>query len=105
VRRVIEPHLEARVGKVFADIDETPFALSSLVKRLAPALDAGAVLAELRERVSDELDYEAEAQHQQRLERMFRGHPLVRVPRLHGRATCRLAIRGGGRGRPPASAQ
>src|SRR5262245_21830418 len=28
-----------------------------IVKRLAPGLDAGAVLAELRERISDELDY------------------------------------------------
>src|SRR4051794_1780934 len=53
-----------------------------ILKRLAPAVDAGAVLAEVRERVSDELDYEVEAQYQRRLERIFRGHPHVRVPRV-----------------------
>jgi predicted unusual protein kinase regulating ubiquinone biosynthesis (AarF/ABC1/UbiB family) len=123
VRGVIEQDLGARVGQLFDDFDETPFALASLgqvhrartpdgdevaikvqhpgaaeaaeadlrnlgiagpiVQRLAPGLNAGAVIAELRERISDELDYEVEAQHQRRLERMFRGHPHVRVPRVH----------------------
>jgi predicted unusual protein kinase regulating ubiquinone biosynthesis (AarF/ABC1/UbiB family) len=123
VRRVIEQDLDARVGELFADVDEEPFAVASLgqvhrartsdgddvavkvqhagvaeavaadlrnlglvgpiMKRLAPALDAGALLAELRERVSDELDYELEAQNQRRLERLFRGHPHVRLPRVH----------------------
>jgi predicted unusual protein kinase regulating ubiquinone biosynthesis (AarF/ABC1/UbiB family) len=54
-----------------------------IIKRLAPGLDAGAVLAELRERISDELDYEIEAQNQRRLERRFRGHPHVRLPRVY----------------------
>jgi predicted unusual protein kinase regulating ubiquinone biosynthesis (AarF/ABC1/UbiB family) len=54
-----------------------------LIKRLAPKLDAGALLAEIRERIADELDYEVEAQHQRRLERLFRDHPHVRVPRVH----------------------
>jgi predicted unusual protein kinase regulating ubiquinone biosynthesis (AarF/ABC1/UbiB family) len=50
-----------------------------ILKRLAPELDPGAVLAEVREWISDEL----EAQHQRRLERAFRRHPHVRVPRVH----------------------
>ncbi len=54
-----------------------------IVKRLAPELDVGAVLGEIRERIADELDFEVEAQHQRRLERLFRGHPHVRVPRVH----------------------
>jgi predicted unusual protein kinase regulating ubiquinone biosynthesis (AarF/ABC1/UbiB family) len=53
-----------------------------IIKRLAPGLDAGALLAELRERISDELDYEIEAQNQRRLERRFRGHPHARLPRV-----------------------
>jgi predicted unusual protein kinase regulating ubiquinone biosynthesis (AarF/ABC1/UbiB family) len=53
-----------------------------ILKRLAPALDAAAVLAEIRDRISDELDYEVEAQHQRRLERLLRGHPHVRLPRV-----------------------
>jgi predicted unusual protein kinase regulating ubiquinone biosynthesis (AarF/ABC1/UbiB family) len=54
-----------------------------IIKRLAPGLDAGALLSELRERISDELDYEIEAQNQRRLERRFRGHPHVRLPRVY----------------------
>jgi predicted unusual protein kinase regulating ubiquinone biosynthesis (AarF/ABC1/UbiB family) len=56
--------------------------VAPIVKRVAPGLDAGAVLSEIRERISDELDYELEAQHQRRLERLFRGHPHVRLPRV-----------------------
>lgn len=57
--------------------------VAPIVGRLAPGVDARALLAEVRERISDELDYELEAQHQRRLERRFRGHPHVRVPRVH----------------------
>src|SRR6266550_5903549 len=56
--------------------------LLPLVKRLAPGLDAKALAAEMRERIGDELDYELEAQNQRRIERMLRGHPFVRVPRI-----------------------
>ena len=54
-----------------------------ILQRLAPGLDAGALLHELRERISDELDYEVEAQYHRRLERRFRGHPHVRLPRVY----------------------
>ena len=123
VRRVIEQDLDERVGKLFDDVDEEPFALSSLgqvhrahtsdgddvavkvqrrgraeaieadlrnlgvvapiLQRIAPGVDAGALLGEIRERIADELDYEVEAQQQRRLERWFRGHPHVRLPRVH----------------------
>jgi predicted unusual protein kinase regulating ubiquinone biosynthesis (AarF/ABC1/UbiB family) len=57
--------------------------VSPILSRLAPGCDAGALLSEVRERITDELDYEIEAQHQRRLARLFRGHPHVRVPRVH----------------------
>ena len=57
--------------------------VSPIVTRLAPGCDAGALLSEVRERIADELDYEVEAQQQRRLARLFRGHPHVRVPRVH----------------------
>jgi predicted unusual protein kinase regulating ubiquinone biosynthesis (AarF/ABC1/UbiB family) len=57
--------------------------LLPLVKRLAPGLDAKALAAELRERIGEELDYELEASNQRRIERLMRGHPFVRVPRIH----------------------
>src|SRR3954453_11103564 len=56
--------------------------LLPLLKRLAPPLDAKPLLAELRERIGEELDYELEAQHQRRVERLFRGHPFIFVPRV-----------------------
>ena len=54
--------------------------LFPLVRRLAPGLDVKALGGELRERISEELDYELEAQHQRRVARVFRGHPHVRIP-------------------------
>jgi hypothetical protein len=36
----------------------------------------------LRERIGEELDYELEAQHQRRVERLFRGHPFISVPKV-----------------------
>jgi predicted unusual protein kinase regulating ubiquinone biosynthesis (AarF/ABC1/UbiB family) len=56
--------------------------LLPLIKRLAPGLDARPLFAELRERIGEELDYELEAQHQRRVERLFRGHPFIAVPRV-----------------------
>jgi predicted unusual protein kinase regulating ubiquinone biosynthesis (AarF/ABC1/UbiB family) len=57
--------------------------VSPIVARLAPGSDAGALLSQVRELIAGELDYEVEAQHQRRLARLFRGHPHVRVPRVH----------------------
>ena len=56
--------------------------LLPLLKRLAPNLDAKPLLAELRERIGEELDYELEAQQQRRVERLYRGHPFIFVPRV-----------------------
>ncbi len=57
--------------------------LLPLIKRLAPGLDGPALAAELRERISEELDYELEAQNQRRIFRLMRGHPFIYVPRVH----------------------
>jgi ABC1 atypical kinase-like domain len=132
VRRVIEQDLDGRIKQLFDDVEEEPFAVSSLgqvhrartgdgervavkvqhpgaaeaveadlrslglvaplLKRLAPGLDASAVLAEIRERISDELDYELEAQHQRRLARLLRDHPHVRVPRVHTDLSARRVL-------------
>jgi predicted unusual protein kinase regulating ubiquinone biosynthesis (AarF/ABC1/UbiB family) len=133
LRRVIEQDLDDRIGRLFDDIDEEPFALASLgqvhkartsdgetvavkvqhpgvaeaieadmrnlglvspmLARLATELDTSAVLAEIRDRIAGELDYELEAQNQRRLERMLRGHPHVRVPHVHtGLSTRRVLV-------------
>jgi hypothetical protein len=56
--------------------------LLPLIKRLAPGLDVKALAAELRERIAEELDYELEAQNQRAVERAWRGHPFVVVPKV-----------------------
>jgi len=66
--------------------------LLPLVKRLAPGLDAKALAAEMRERIGEELDYELEAQNQRRVERLLRGHPFVRVPRVHASLSTRRVL-------------
>jgi predicted unusual protein kinase regulating ubiquinone biosynthesis (AarF/ABC1/UbiB family) len=49
-------------------------------KRMAPGLDTKSVGGEIRERISEELDYEHEAQAQRAIAREWRGHPFVVVP-------------------------
>jgi predicted unusual protein kinase regulating ubiquinone biosynthesis (AarF/ABC1/UbiB family) len=67
--------------------------LLPIVKRLAPGLDAKAMAGELRERIGEELDYELEAQSQRRIERLMRGHPFVRIPRVYtGLSTRRVLV-------------
>jgi predicted unusual protein kinase regulating ubiquinone biosynthesis (AarF/ABC1/UbiB family) len=66
--------------------------LLPLVKRLAPGLDAKALAAEMRTRIGEELDYELEAQNQRRIERLLRGHPFVRVPRVHTSLSTRRVL-------------
>ena len=53
-----------------------------VAKRIAPGMDAKAMTAEIRERLSDELDYEHEAQSQRAFAREWRGHPFVVVPEV-----------------------
>jgi predicted unusual protein kinase regulating ubiquinone biosynthesis (AarF/ABC1/UbiB family) len=66
--------------------------LLPLIRRLAPGLDARALAAEMRERIGEELDYELEAQNQRRIERLMRGHPFVRVPRIHTSLSTRRVL-------------
>jgi predicted unusual protein kinase regulating ubiquinone biosynthesis (AarF/ABC1/UbiB family) len=49
-------------------------------KRMAPGLDAKAMAREIRERMTEELDYEHEAQAQRQFARAWRGHPFVVIP-------------------------
>jgi predicted unusual protein kinase regulating ubiquinone biosynthesis (AarF/ABC1/UbiB family) len=66
--------------------------LLPLVKRLAPSLDAKALASEMRERISEELDYELEAQNQRRIERLRRGHPFISVPKVDTELSTRRVL-------------
>jgi predicted unusual protein kinase regulating ubiquinone biosynthesis (AarF/ABC1/UbiB family) len=49
-------------------------------RTIAPGLDGKAVAGEIRERILDECDYEAEALAHRAFAREWRGHPFVHVP-------------------------
>ena len=74
--KVLRPGLARSVRQDLAALD----VLLAPLGAAFPALDARAVLRELRERVLDELDLEQEASAQRRFHRALRGHPWLTVP-------------------------
>ena len=54
--------------------------LTSLVSNANTA--AGAIADEIRERITEELDYELEASNQRAIARVYRGHPFAVVPEV-----------------------
>ena len=74
--KVTRPGLAASVRQDLALLE----GLSSPLAGAFPAVDPGALLGEIRERVLDELDLEQEAQTQRRVHRALRGHPFLSVP-------------------------
>jgi predicted unusual protein kinase regulating ubiquinone biosynthesis (AarF/ABC1/UbiB family) len=66
---------------VRADLQNVGVVLK-LFNRLAPGLGTAEVASELRERISEELDYELEAANHRALAREYRGHPFVVVPEV-----------------------
>jgi predicted unusual protein kinase regulating ubiquinone biosynthesis (AarF/ABC1/UbiB family) len=53
-----------------------------LMSRLAPGMDSREIADELRERISEELDYELEASNHRALARQYRRHPFIVVPEV-----------------------
>ncbi len=47
-----------------------------------PGMDPKPIVVELRDRISEELDYVQEAAHQQRFADYYAGHPYIKVPRV-----------------------
>jgi hypothetical protein len=74
--KVLRPGLAASVRQNLALIE----GLRRPLQAAFPALDAGAVLCEFRERVLEELDLENEAWVQRRFHRALRNHPYLTVP-------------------------
>jgi predicted unusual protein kinase regulating ubiquinone biosynthesis (AarF/ABC1/UbiB family) len=74
--KVQYPHMAAAVR---ADLQNLGLLLRA-AKHFAPGLDARATASEMRERITEELDYEHEAQAQRAFARRWRGHPFVVIP-------------------------
>ena len=54
--------------------------VAKLAGGLVPGIDMAPIMAELKERMSEELDYSLEATHQKAFARAFRGNPHILVP-------------------------
>jgi predicted unusual protein kinase regulating ubiquinone biosynthesis (AarF/ABC1/UbiB family) len=64
---------------IHADMQNLRLALK-LLNVIAPGIDTGPIADEIRERISQELDYELEASNQHAMARTYRGHPFIVVP-------------------------
>jgi predicted unusual protein kinase regulating ubiquinone biosynthesis (AarF/ABC1/UbiB family) len=67
------------VNAVRADVQNLGMLLR-VAKLLAPGMDPKAMADEIRERLTEELDYEVEAQTHRTFARTWRGHPFVVIP-------------------------
>src|SRR5579859_8137733 len=76
--KVQYPGIDAAVR---ADLQNLGLILRA-AKRFAPGLDARSTALELRERISEELDYEHEAQAQRTFARRWHGHPFIVIPNV-----------------------
>jgi predicted unusual protein kinase regulating ubiquinone biosynthesis (AarF/ABC1/UbiB family) len=56
--------------------------LGTILRQGFGGLDPDEMVAEVKERLTEELDYRLEARNQQRFARFFRGHPFIAVPEV-----------------------
>jgi predicted unusual protein kinase regulating ubiquinone biosynthesis (AarF/ABC1/UbiB family) len=64
---------------IHADMQNLRLGLK-LLSMIAPGINTGAIASEIRERVTQELDYELEAANHRAMARAYRGHPFIVVP-------------------------
>jgi predicted unusual protein kinase regulating ubiquinone biosynthesis (AarF/ABC1/UbiB family) len=66
---------------IAADLENTDL-LFQVMSFLFPGLEPGPIVAELHERIVEELDYRIEAAHQRTFAAHYRGHPFIHVPEV-----------------------
>ncbi|TNF27417.1 MAG: AarF/ABC1/UbiB kinase family protein [Deltaproteobacteria bacterium] len=66
--------------------------LAALISSVHKNADGRAIVAELKERLEDELDYLREAENQQRFAAIWAGHPLIRIPKVYPELTRRRVL-------------
>ena len=74
--KVQYPGVDEAVRADLANLNLAGLGLGSLF----PGLDAPSMVAELRERLTEELDYHLEARNQHDFAQWYRGHPFIHVP-------------------------
>ena len=66
--------------------------LRRMLRITAPAQDVDALLTELRDRVTEELDYRREAGNQRLLAAYYDGHPTIHIPGIIGELSTRRVV-------------
>ena len=74
-----------------ADLDNVAL-LRRMLKITAPHQDVDALLAELRERVLEELDYRREASNQRLIAAYYQGHPTIIIPAVIDELSTRRVV-------------
>ncbi len=74
-----------------ADLDNVAL-LRRMLKITAPHQDVDALLAELRERVLEELDYRREASNQRLIAAYYEGHPTIIIPAVIDELSTRRVV-------------
>jgi predicted unusual protein kinase regulating ubiquinone biosynthesis (AarF/ABC1/UbiB family) len=74
-----------------ADLDNVAL-LRRMLRVTAPSQDVDGLIAELRERVLEELDYRREAENQRTLHDYFTGHPTISVPGIVDELSTRRVV-------------
>jgi len=88
VVKVQYPGVDTAIEGDLAALDK----LGVVIGAATPALDAKTLLAELRTRIVDELDYRIEGRNQELFRRVWHGHPMIRVPRVHAEHTTKRVL-------------
>jgi len=76
---------------IAADLDNVAL-LRRMLRITAPSQDVDALLAELRERVLEEIDYRREAANQALFAEYYDGHPTIIVPKIVGELSTRRVV-------------
>ena len=66
--------------------------LIAMIDAIYPNADGKAVVAELRERLADECNYELELKNQAQFARLWEGHPLVHIPKVYPEFSSRKVL-------------
>ena len=74
-----------------ADLDNVSL-LRRMLKVTAPSQDVDALVAELRDRVLEELDYRREAENQRVFAAYYAGHPTIGVPAIVDELSARRVV-------------
>jgi predicted unusual protein kinase regulating ubiquinone biosynthesis (AarF/ABC1/UbiB family) len=79
---VVKVQYPGVAGAITSDLTASS-GLAAMLGALNRNIDADAVVAEVKERIFEELDYQRELENQRTFHELWKDHPLIRVPRVY----------------------